>query len=61
MNDMDIAYELVGLIKENYMGVSITDLDHHSLIDETRVSLRLVDGTNINIEVKGSGADEKQA
>lgn len=60
MNDMDIAYELVGLVKENYMGVSITDIDHHALIDETKVSLRLMDGTQINIEVKGSH-NENQA
>lgn len=56
---MDIAYELVGLIKENYMGVSILDIDHHHLTDETRFALRLMDGTQINIEVKGSTANEK--
>ena len=59
MNDMDVAYELVGLIKENYMGVTITDLDHHSLVGETKYSLNLMDGTKIKIEVKVSSSDEK--
>lgn len=59
MNDMDVAYELVGLIKENYMGVTITDLDHHNLVGETKYSLNLMDGTKIKIEVKVSSSDEK--